>query len=281
MPVRWQAIIWSNDGLIQWCIYESLCLSELTHWGRVTHICVGILTSTGSNNGLSPGRRQAIIRTNAGILLIQHLGTNFSEILIRIQAFSFKKMHLKMSSAKWRPFCLGLNVLTFHMLNSYHSSIPRWHTNLKCCLIEDSSLFILHSQGHGYLRPWRCKEPGHQLPWYWPSSPPMSLSTIQVKRVSTWWPRIRPSIQAIYVCFSFHDNQTIFAEIQWIKYLTLIIQGQCHQQNQTKSNQVIYKSILPKMKEIWEIVRKLLHDEKSAAGIYGDGGSVAGTSTKT
>ena len=89
----------------------------LTHWGRVTHICVGILTSIGSDNGLSPGRRQAIIWTNAGILLIEPLGTNFSEILIRIQAFSFKKMHLKMSSAKWRPFCLGLNVLTPWDLN--------------------------------------------------------------------------------------------------------------------------------------------------------------------
>ena len=50
-------------------------------------------------------------KINAGILLIVPLGTNFSEILIGIQTFSIKKMHLKMSSAKWRPFCLGLNVL--------------------------------------------------------------------------------------------------------------------------------------------------------------------------
>ena len=46
-----------------------------------------------------------------GILLIGPLGTNFSEILIEIQIFLFRKMHLKMSSAKCRPFCLGLNVL--------------------------------------------------------------------------------------------------------------------------------------------------------------------------
>ena len=85
--------------------------SDLTHWGRVTHICVVKLTIIGSDNGLSPGRRQAIIWTNAGILLIGPLGTNFSEILIGIQIFSFKKMRLKMSSGKWRPFCLGLNVL--------------------------------------------------------------------------------------------------------------------------------------------------------------------------
>ena len=85
---------------------------QLTHWGRATHICIGKLTSIASDNGLSPGRRQAIIWTNAGILLIRPLGTNFSEILIEIQIFSLKKIHLKMLSAKWWPFCLGLNVLT-------------------------------------------------------------------------------------------------------------------------------------------------------------------------
>ena len=83
----------------------------LTHWGRVTHICVGKLTTIGSDNGLSLGRRQAIIWTNAGILLIGPIGTNFNEMLIEIHAFSFAKIHLKMSSGKWRPFCLGLNVL--------------------------------------------------------------------------------------------------------------------------------------------------------------------------
>ena len=84
----------------------------LTQWGRVTHICVNKLTAIGSDNGLSPGRRQAIVWTNAVILLIGTLGTTFSEILVGIRLFSLKKMHLKMSSGKWWPFCLGLNVLT-------------------------------------------------------------------------------------------------------------------------------------------------------------------------
>ena len=75
------------------------------------HICVGKLTIIGSDNGLSPGRRQAIIRTNAGILLIRTLGTNPGEILSEILTFSFKKMWFNVSSAKWRPFCLGLNGL--------------------------------------------------------------------------------------------------------------------------------------------------------------------------
>ena len=56
----------------------------LTHWGRVTHICVGKLTIIGSDNGLLPGQCQAIIWTDAGILMIGPLGIKFSEILIEI-----------------------------------------------------------------------------------------------------------------------------------------------------------------------------------------------------
>ena len=84
----------------------------LTHWGRVTHLCVSKLLSIGSDNGLLPGRRQAIIWIIAGILSIGPLGTNFNEILIAIHTFSFKKIYLQMLSGKWRPFCPGLNVLT-------------------------------------------------------------------------------------------------------------------------------------------------------------------------
>ena len=92
--------------------YVKFPISLLTHWGRVTHICVGNPTIIGSDNGLSPGRRQAITWTDVGILLIGPIGTNFSEMLIEIHIFSLKKIHLKMSSGKWRPFCLGLNGLT-------------------------------------------------------------------------------------------------------------------------------------------------------------------------
>ena len=42
-----------------------------------------------------------------GLLSIGPIGTNFSETLIKMQNFSFMKMHLKISSAKWRPFCPG------------------------------------------------------------------------------------------------------------------------------------------------------------------------------
>ena len=139
-PGRRQTIVWTNADIlsirtqetyfndilfeIQIFSFKSIRLNmrnvahfvqgdELTHWGRVPHICVSKVTIIVSDNGLSPGRRQAIFWNNAGILLIGPLGTNFTGILIEIHTFSFKKMHLKMSSGKWLPFCLGLNVLTY------------------------------------------------------------------------------------------------------------------------------------------------------------------------
>ena len=74
---------------------------------------ISALLAICAGNSPVPGEAasQAIIWTDAGLLLIGPLGTNFSEILIEILTFSFKKMRLKVSSAKRRPFCLGLNVL--------------------------------------------------------------------------------------------------------------------------------------------------------------------------
>ena len=112
---------WSNDDFLsvrpQGTYFNVLndktkIYAAITHWGRVTHLCVSKLTSIASDNGLSPGWRQAIIWNNARILLIGPLGTNFSEILIEIPTFSLKKIRLKMSSEKCQPFCLGLNVIS-------------------------------------------------------------------------------------------------------------------------------------------------------------------------
>ena len=96
------------------------------------HICVNKLTVIASNNGLSPGQHQAIIWNNDGILLIWPLGTSFSEILIVILSFSLKKMHLKMSSGKWWPFCLSLNVLIYHKQKDICLILANW-----CCIYID------------------------------------------------------------------------------------------------------------------------------------------------
>ena len=124
------SIWWRHHGCaLTYCFLLDIDLSTLTkystHWGRVMHICVSKLTIICSDNGLSPGRRQAIIWTNAGILLNGPLGTNFNEIVIAIQTFSVKKMHLKMSSGKWRPLCLGLIVLTIKCV-SVTECVSKW-----------------------------------------------------------------------------------------------------------------------------------------------------------
>ena len=98
----------------------------------MTHICVVKLTIIGSDDGLSPGRRQTIIWTNAGILVIRTLGTKLCEFLSEIHAFSFKKMHLKMSSATvWWQFCFGLNVL---WLGSFSAGYSVLHQPWLCLL---------------------------------------------------------------------------------------------------------------------------------------------------
>ena len=133
------------------CTYKLRFHWLLTHWGPVMHIWVSKLTIIGSNNGLSPGRGQAIIWTNAGILLIVALGTNFSEILIEIDTISFKKIHFKMSSGKWWPFCLSLNV--FRRLEG--TPCRHWQTEMcviLCChwlidLHQHSSEIAKHSLG--------------------------------------------------------------------------------------------------------------------------------------
>ena len=136
--------VWSN-------VYQTL-----THWGRVTHIYVSELTSIGSDNGLSPGWRQAIIWNNAGLLLlIEPSGTNFSDISIGIQTFSFKKVHLNTSTAKWRPFCHGLNVFKV-LLSGSSTLISSSH------LAPEARIWIR-------LGVWSCQNPplGTAKNWFW------------------------------------------------------------------------------------------------------------------
>ena len=111
-----------SASLLRWCgILQTWLVNSfirLTHLPLVPQSVNWV--SIGSGNGLSPVQRQAITWTNAGLLSIGPLGTNFSEIWIKTQKFSFMKMHLNLSSAKWRPFCPGGDEFTIHTLR------PEW-----------------------------------------------------------------------------------------------------------------------------------------------------------
>ena len=153
-------------GRIEYPAYGST-IGKASHWGRVTHICVAKLNIIGSGNSLSPGRRQAIIWTNAGILLIIPLGTNFYEILIQIYTFSFKKMHFKMS-AKWRPMASILHQSQCLNRLFYHD------VGENCWPQPIRSLKLGHVTGQGSMSPtWvgRVSDPG---------------KTAFIKNVKTW-----------------------------------------------------------------------------------------------
>ena len=102
---------WRDIAFRIWCLP---CNSHFSKWPKtfLGGVCASKITTIGWDTGLSPGQRQAIAWTNAGILLIGLLGINFNKILIEIHTFSFKKILFKMSSRKWRPFCLGLLIST-------------------------------------------------------------------------------------------------------------------------------------------------------------------------
>ena len=133
------------------------------------YICVSKLTIIGSDNGLSPGRRQAIIWTNAGIWLIGVLGTNVSEILIKICAFLLKKKLLKMSG-KRRPSCLGLDVLNYLVCEKIASKHPWciktlyqkyfviWRVSVKVALLygDHYNDVILRVDGISNHQPHQC-----------------------------------------------------------------------------------------------------------------------------
>ena len=107
---------------------KSKGIAYLSYWGQVTYICVGNLDIIGSDNGLSPGRRHAIIWTNARILLIWPLGTNFSEILIVFLRFSSRKCMSKFHLWKCGHFvsasmcCLPYWLLQYKTKREHHWS---------------------------------------------------------------------------------------------------------------------------------------------------------------
>ena len=108
---------------------------HLTHWGRVTHICVAYLTIIVSDNGLSPSRRQAIIWTNAGILIIWLIGANFSEILIEIHTFknAFKDVVCEKAAILSRPQGVNYFAILRFQLTEYYTDVPwsSWRPNYR------------------------------------------------------------------------------------------------------------------------------------------------------
>ena len=131
-------------------------VKTLTHWSRVRQICISRQATIGLDNGLPPGRRQAITWTNAGILLIGPLGTNFSEILIEIHIhFHSRKCIWKCRLENVSHFVSGLNVFCHFMpvlvqisTLSTDSVAKRCAYAYKCKVGLTSTNLIVQSEGN-------------------------------------------------------------------------------------------------------------------------------------
>ena len=151
---------------------------QLTHWGRATHKCVGKLTIIGPDNGLAPGRHQAIIWTNAGILLIGPLGTNIIEILIGIHTFSLQtfvsyKICIHEVDNIWNIGCFTVQYRIYWTRISYIDLGLYWSRSNKAFLRPLYIMMVpMHGVPRGYLgrNTWvlrkykkRCEDWGHRF----------------------------------------------------------------------------------------------------------------------
>ena len=162
----------------------------------MTHICVRKLSIIGSDNGLSPGRRQAIIWTNDGILLIGTLRTNFSEILSEINTFSlknaFENVVWKMAFILFGTQCV--NKWDYHQWFS-HPFRFEFHPYLQQrlmtpelvmlpspCTLTPNDVNVHKWMGHHWLREWlvACFAPSHYL---------NHLRFSQCRLIISWTPR--------------------------------------------------------------------------------------------
>ena len=98
----------------------------------MTHFCVTNLTTNGSDHGLLSWTKPL-----SNPMLKYCLGTNFGEIVIQIQTFSFKKMHLKVSSTKWGLFCV-----CYHFIHKIHYLLYTTHTVSFCFVCFCYTIFM-------------------------------------------------------------------------------------------------------------------------------------------
>ena len=202
-PFGHKTLTWPNAAL-------------LTHWGRVTHICVCKLTIIRSNNGLSPDRHQAIFWTNAGLLSIGSLGTNFSEILIKIQNFSFTKMHMKISSAKLWPFCPRGDEL-----KTSHICIEGYPSEIIGCMIE--TVFVWSHCGWWCTaaKYWNIYAPKMQFMYSvtnWKHTSLRAVSLYICSLSCTWMPSITMKF-LIFIMEIHAFDMTVFVLPKWARIL--------------------------------------------------------------
>ena len=191
--------------LISW-VYESYYAEcelrkALTHWGRVTHICVCKLTIIGSDNGLSPGRRPAIIWTNAHQNSYIFIHENALENVVR-----------KLAAILSRPQCVNSSHPWMKWPSFHKRHFQIYSHNEKCCiLIRISWKFVPkglidNKSALVQVMAW-CQTSDRPL-----SEPMLSQFTdIYVALVGRWVKRLQTMTQK-FACW----YQKMFHEVQYV-----------------------------------------------------------------
>ena len=136
-------------------MYFSRCLC-LTHLDWVMHVWISKWTIIGSaDNGLSPGRHQAIFWTNTGILSMGHLGTNFNEISLKksyifIQENPFENVVWKMVAILSWPLLLQAFIFCTTYTHMYMCMCMYIHIYfyVRCCPVM--RCFIIQNIHNGH-----------------------------------------------------------------------------------------------------------------------------------
>ena len=137
-----------------------MIIHYLTHWGRVTHICVSKLTTIGSDNGLSPGWSQAIYLNQCWNIVNSNLRNklqwNFKgDLYSFIQVNAFENVVWKMAAIFSRPQCVNWlwlsDAIRCHpswlilvpIMATRHQAIT-WtnvHLSVRSCVIDLMAIF--------------------------------------------------------------------------------------------------------------------------------------------
>ena len=131
-------------------MYHETVIILMSHSGRLTHICVSKLTLIGSDKAWHLVGTKPLSELMLGYCWLDPQEQNSAKFN-QNSYIIIKKIHLKMSSWYWWPFCLGLNVIFVFMtsLMVYVIRSPN-RPKIWTAIIPRSNTQDVRN-GHGYL----------------------------------------------------------------------------------------------------------------------------------
>ena len=162
----WQAIIWTNNGVVYWCIYTSLSPSELTiwrwannifpkfHWNKPALVQAMAKHLTGKNPIAEP--------------MMAWFTDTYSQYVVIPILLVCNRMHLIISHSMLYMEEYGVLSISF-LWNSSRNNGIKWYCGMFHLTLNVQGLSYpgLNKSISWLLMPWLLASPGHQQPWYW------------------------------------------------------------------------------------------------------------------